>query len=435
MQQQQIRLAIIIIATIVSILIIINKPVKLGLDLKGGVRVMLEAQTSKDVPVITPDIMEAFRTAIERRVNALGVAETSVQIVGNKRLMIELPDVKDPQKAKEYIGQTAKLEFKKLKEGTNLSESEWVDTGVTGKDLQKASLGTTQAGSWEINFRLNATGAKKFGDLTRTLVGKPLAIFFNGKLVSSPTVQNPITEGAGVITGDFTYEKARDMVDLMNAGALPVAGKIIEENTVGPTLGIDSIDKSLFAGYLGIGLVALFMLGYYRLPGLVADAALVLYALFVFAIFKAVPVTLTLAGIAGFILSIGMAVDANILIFERTKEELRMGRTLFTAIKTGFDRAFTSIFDSNMTTLISCAFLFFLGTGIVKGFALTLAIGVLVSMLTAITVTQSFLQLVCGFEVFKNSWLYGVKAEEIAQVKTFEDTLPERAKRGVLKKR
>ena len=225
------------------------------------------------------------------------------------------------------------------------------------------------------------------------------------------------------------------MVDLLNSGALPVAGKIIEENTVGPTLGEDSLNKSWYAGMLGLLIVAIFMICYYRLPGIVADVALILYAIYTFAIFAAIPVTLTLAGIAGFILSIGMAVDANILIFERTKEEIRLGRTLYTAIETGFDRAFTSIFDSNVTTLISCAILFALGTGMVKGFALTLAIGVAVSMFTAITVTKTFLHLVSGAGPVQKPWLYGVKESEISQSKKYEDTKPRRAKMGVLKKR
>lgn len=219
-----------------------------------------------------------------------------------------------------------------------------------------------------------------------------MAIFFNGDMQSAPVIQEPILGGHAQISGGdsgFAYEEAKKMVDLLNAGALPVPAKIIEESLVGPTLGADSIAKSKTAGIIGIGLVMIFMLLYYRLPGAIADVALIIYSLLVFAVFKIVPVTLTLAGIAGFILSIGMAVDANILIFERTKEELKAGRTLFTAINAGFDRAFTSIFDSNMTTIITCVILYFLGTSIIKGFALTLIIGVLISMFTAITVTKT----------------------------------------------
>lgn len=430
MNNQQIKLGLIIVLVIISIWAIVSKPVTKGLDLQGGVRIMLEAQTSTDTPKITPEIMESFRTAMEKRVNALGVSESVVQPVGDKRLMIELPGFDDPEKAKEYIGKTAKLEFKELD-----PQGKWIETGVTGKELQKASVGTNQTGQWIIEFQLTSAGAKKFGELTTRLVEKPLGIFFNGEEISAPVVRSPITGGSGMIEGDFTFDKAKEMVDLLNSGALPVAGEIIEENTVGPTLGADSINKSWIAGLVGLFLVSIFMLGYYRLPGLVADIALVLYAVYTFAIFVSIPVTLTLAGIAGFILSVGMAVDANILIFERTKEELKLGRTLYTAIETGFDRAFTSIFDSNVTTLISCTILFALGTGMVKGFALTLAIGVLVSMFTAITVTKTLLHLVSGGGYLQHPFLYGVKAEDIAQTKTFEDTKPDRAKMGVLKKR
>ncbi|MEW5818819.1 MAG: protein translocase subunit SecD [Cyanobacteriota bacterium] len=434
MKTQQIFLIVIIIATIISIWVITQKQVVLGLDLKGGVRVMLEAQTSKDVPEIKPDIMESFQAAMEKRVNALGVAESVVQPVGEKRLMIELPGFNDPEKAKEYIGKTAKLEFKELVK-TDDGKIEWVDSGVTGKDLKKAMVGAdATTGAWKINFEMNAEGAKKFQKLTKKLIGKPLGIFFNGEEISAPTVQAVISQG-GEITGDFSHEDAKNMVDLLNAGALPVSAEIIEENTVGPSLGEDSLNKSWYAGMLGLAIVALFMLGYYRLPGFVADIALVLYALFTFAIFMAIPVTLTLAGIAGFILSIGMAVDANILIFERTKEEIKLGRTLYTAIETGFDRAFTSIFDSNVTTLISCSILFALGTGMVKGFALTLAIGVIVSMFTAITVTKTLLHIFCGAGYIQKPWLFGVKQSEISETKKFEETKPRRAKMGVLDKK
>lgn len=226
--------------------------------------------------------------------------------------------------------------------------------------------------------------------------------------------------------------RQKKIVDLLNAGALPVPAKIIEENTVGPTLGADSLAKSEMAGFIGLGAVMLFMVLWYRVPGLIADVALVIYSLIVFAIFKMVPVTLTLAGIAGFILSIGMAVDANILIFERTKEELKSGRTLFTAINAGFDRAFTSIFDSNMSTIITCVILYFLGSNIVKGFALTLAIGVLVSMFSAITVTKNFMHLMFGTGQLKHPALFGLKESDINEAYEASETKREKAKFGVL---
>ena len=222
------------------------------------------------------------------------------------------------------------------------------------------------------------------------------------------------------------------MVNLLNAGALPVPAKIVEENTVGPTLGADSIEKSKFAGIVGLGAVMLFMIAYYRLPGLIADVALIIYSLILFALFKTIPVTLTLAGIAGFILSIGMAVDANILIFERTKEELRAGRNLFTAINSGFDRAFTSIFDSNMTTIITCTILYLLGTSIVKGFALTLALGVIVSMFSAITITKNFMHLIFGTGELKYPALFGLSKDEIGKSYEATETKREKARFGIL---
>jgi preprotein translocase subunit SecD len=278
-------------------------------------------------------------------------------------------------------------------------------------------------------------GTKIFGNLTKRLVNQPMAIFFNGEYQSSPRINEPILSGKAQISGGnegFSAEEAKKMVDLLNAGALPVPAKIIEENTVGPTLGADSIAKSKVAGAIGLGLVMLFMIVYYRAPGIIADVALCLYGVFLFAIFKWVPVTLTLAGIAGFILSIGMAVDANILIFERTKEELRAGRTLFTAINSGFDRAFTSIFDSNMTTIITCTILYCLGTSIVKGFALTLAIGVIVSMFSAITITRNFMHLVFGTGKLEKPWLFGLTQDEIDQEYQAVETSREKAKFGIL---
>jgi len=445
MKKENILFLVILGLTVASILVILTKPTKLGLDLIGGSRLVLQAQTTNDVPEITEDVMDSLHFSIENRVNSMGVAETVVQKVGKTRLLVEIPNISDPQKAKEYLGKTANLEFKKQKEGFIKGEEKWVDgeliktegekiwvsTGVSGKDLKRAYVGSDTAGNWHVNFELNDAGAKKFAKLTTEIEGEPLGIFFDNELISAPTVRNAITGGAGYIDGVGSLEEVRQMVNLLNAGALPVPAKIIEENSVGPTLGLDSIEKSKIAGILGLGLVMLFMLLYYRLPGLIANMALVIYGLFVFAIFKIIPVTLTLAGIAGFILSIGMAVDANILIFERTKEELRIGRTLLKAINAGFERAFTSIFDSNMTTIITCAILYLLGTSIVKGFALTLAIGVLVSMFTAITVTKNFMILFFGYGELVPGW-FGLKDEEIGKAYTVQDTNPRKAKLGVI---
>lgn len=414
--------------------IIIVKPTKLGLDLVGGSRLVLEAQTTPTVAKITPEMMDSLRFAIENRVNKLGVAETVVQQIGEKRLLIEIPSISDLSKAKAFLGETAELDFKK--EGPVINgEQNWISTGLSGKDLSKALLSTSQNGQWVVDLQFNDKGTQKFADLTSKMVGKPMAIFFNGELKSAPVIREPIIGGNAQISGGengFEYEEAKNMVDLLNAGALPVPAKIIQENTVGPTLGADSIEKSKVAGIIGLSFVMLFMLVFYRLPGVIADVALICYGIILFALFKAIPVTLTLAGIAGFILSIGMAVDANILIFERTKEELRAGRTLFTAINAGFDRAWTSIFDSNMSTVITCTILYMLGSSVVKGFALTLAIGVLVSMFSAVTITKNIMHLVFGTGELRYPQMFGLRKDEIGKAFEAKETKREKAKFGVL---
>lgn len=434
MKNKLILFWVIVLIVIASVVTICVKPTKLGLDLVGGSRLVLEAQPANNA-VVTPDMMSSLQFAIENRVNKLGVSETVVQRAGDKRLVVEIPDVSDLNQAKAYIGETAELDFRKpvmLKDG----ETAWEKTGLSGKQLNRANLSTnSQNGQWVVDLEFDGEGTKMFAELTKKMVGQPMAIFFNGELQSAPVIREPITGGRAQISGGdsgFAYDEAKKMVDLLNAGALPVPAKIIEENTVGPTLGADSIAKSKVAGAIGLGFVMVFMAIYYRAPGLIADLALIIYGIILFALFKAIPVTLTLAGIAGFILSIGMAVDANILIFERTKEELRAGRTLFTAINSGFDRAFTSIFDSNMTTIITCTILYCLGTSIVKGFALTLAIGVIVSMFSAITITKNFMHLVFGTGKLKNPAMFGLREDEINAEYQAVETKREKAKFGIL---
>lgn len=389
----KVNLLIIVALVLFSIWTVVKdiKDVRLGLDLKGGTRLTLQAMPTEDVKKITPAVMESLHSVLERRVNGMGIGEAVVQRAGADRMLIEIPGVKDPEEAKSRLGRVGKLEFKKLNE-----QGQWVNSGVSGKDFTKADIGTKQNGEWIVLFELNPEGAKKFGELTAQLAPTraPLGIFFDDEQVSAPSVNEPILDGAGMIEGKFTHESAKELVDTLNAGALPVDINIIEENTVGPLLGQSSLKQSLFAGLIGLGLVLAFMLVYYRFMGLVAGIALLVYTLLTFAIYMSIGVTFTLAGIAGFILSIGMAVDANILIFERTREELKAGRSRWKAIEVGFDRAFPSIFDSNTTTLITCALLWFMGTGAVKGFALTLAIGVAVSMFSAITATRTFLYLI-----------------------------------------
>lgn len=435
MKNKLILFWIIMTITIASIFVDYKKPASLGLDLVGGSRLMLEAQTSASVPKITPEIMDSLQYAIENRVNAMGVGETIVQRIGTKRLLIEIPNITDTTKAKEFIGQTAQLEFKRpkiLSDGT----MEWESTGLTGKDLRKSLVGSAPTtGEWMVELEFNAEGAKKFSDLTKELTGKQMAIFFNDKLQSAPRVNEQISGGRAQITGGeggFEYNEAKEMVDLLNAGALPVGAEVIQEESVGPTLGQDSINKSKVAGIIGISVVMLFMILYYRVLGLISCFALIIYSLVNFAIFKLIPVTLTLTGIAGFILSIGMAIDANILIFERTKEELKMGRSLFTAINSGFDRAFTSIFDSNVSTIMTCLILYYFGASMVKGFALTLIIGVCLSMFSAITVTKNFMHLIFGSKEMKYPELFGLRKEDIENAYVAKETKREKAKFGVL---
>lgn len=433
---------VIVAIVIASIVTIYKKPTKLGLDLVGGSRIMLEARTTDTVRKITPEVMSRLQYAIESRVNKLGVSETSVAQVGDKRLLVEIPNVTDLKEAEAFLGKTAQLEFKQpvFDENKQPKRDEnglmmWESTGLTGEDLKSASIGSDQSGQWTVSLEFNGGGATKFAELTQKLVGQQMAIFFDNEEISAPVIREAIFGGRAEISGGssgFEYEEAERMVNLLNAGALPVPSEIIQENTVGPTLGSDSIEKSKFAAMIGIGFVMLFMIFAYRLPGLIADIALIVYGLILFALFKAIPVTLTLAGIAGFVLSVGMAVDANILIFERTKEELKAGRNLFTAINSGFDRAFTSIFDSNMTTILTCVILYFLGTSVVKGFALTLAIGVVISMFTAITVTKNFMHLIFGTGELKYPALFGLSKNDIGKGYEVQETKREKARFGIL---
>ena len=435
MKNKLILFWIIMALTCASIFILYKKPTSLGLDLVGGSRLMLEAQTSPSVPKITPEIMDSLQYAIENRVNAMGVGETIVQRIGTKRLLVEIPNITDTTKAKEFIGQTAELEFKRAIQKDDGS-IEWQSTGLTGKDLRKSNVGSVpSSGEWMVELEFNNEGAKKFSDLTKELTGKQMAIFFNGELQSAPRVNEQITGGHAQITGGeggFEFDEAKQMVDLLNAGALPVGAQIIEEESVGPTLGQDSINKSKIAGLIGISAVMIFMIIYYRVLGLISCFVLAIYAVMNFAIFKIVPVTLTLTGIAGFILSIGMAIDANILIFERTKEELKMGRSLYTAINSGFDRAFTSIFDSNVSTILTCLILYHFGASMVKGFALTLIIGVCLSMFSAITITKNFMHLIFGTSELKYPEMFGLKKEDIKDAYIAKETKREKAKFGVL---
>jgi len=384
-------------------------PYHLGLDLQGGAHLVYQADFSNIKVDSESDAMQGLRDVIERRVNAFGVGEPLVQVnrVGNYwRLIVELPGEKDVETAIKYIGQTPLLEFREprdasttqqildaQKQGQDLGEDPYFLPAVlTGRYLQNAQLEFDQnTNAPYIGVAFNGDGAKLFEDLTAKYIGQPIGIFLDGQLRSAPVVQDKIVGGKAVITGQFTLDQAKSIVRDLNSGALPVPIALVSQQTVEASLGQISLLASLRAGLIGLVVVALFMILWYRLPGVLAVIALLVYTSIVLALFKFIPVTLTVAGIAGFILSIGMAVDANILIFERMKEELRSGKPLQDAMQEGFARAWTSIRDSNVSSLITSAILYWLGTSVVRGFAFTLALGIVISMFTALTVTRTLL--------------------------------------------
>ena len=385
-----------------------NFPLKLGLDLQGGTQLVLETKMDKIDLADRDNALESAKDVIERRVNLFGVSESVIQtskVGDSRRILVDLPGIKNASEAANLVGKTAQLEFRELPASPSADSTasgalevfNAVPTGLTGKDLKRAKADPSndpQNPGYVVGLQFNEEGAKKFEEITRNNLSKPLAMFLDEEPISwpPPVVQAIIPDGNAQITGKFTAKEARQLAIQLNAGALPVPLKIESQSRVGPTIGADSIEKSLFATAIGLASVAFFMIVYYRILGVFAVSALLIYTLIVFAFFKLIPVTLTLAGIAGFVLSIGMAVDANILIFERIKEELRWGKPKHEALFAGFDRAWSSIRDSNVSSLITCAILFNFGTGAIRGFALTLAIGILISMFSAITVSRTFIR-------------------------------------------
>lgn len=394
---------------------------RLGLDLVGGVQALLEADLPKDVD-IDAEAMNTARTIVENRVNGLGVSEAVVQQAGDRRIVVELPGETDPEKALAILRQTGLLEFVDMSDisvdqaialvGTKIetdfaqgSEADDVledvplfPTVITGTGLENVGVTSNQAGEYEVAFELKPEEAVTFADYTANNVGTVLAIILDKEVISVPTINSAITDGQGVISGNFTPEAANALAVQLRYGSLPIPLKIVETRTIGPSLGQDSLQKSALAGGVGFTIVILFMALYYRLPGIIADVAIVIYAILAFALFRFIPITLTLAGIAGFLLSTGSALDANILIFERLKEELRSGRTIQQSVDIGWRRAWPSIRDSNVATLITCTILFWFGSQfgatIVKGFSLTLGLGVLVSLFSAIVISRTLLSLV-----------------------------------------
>ena len=384
---------------------------KLGLDLQGGSHLVYEADLKNVEKGEEAEAMQGLRDVIERRVNLFGVREPIVrtqQVKDSYRLVVELPGVKDVSEAIKMIGKTPYLEFREETEEEGTSSITFKPTKLTGKYLKKASLGFNQTTlEPQVLLEFNSEGAKLFKEITSRNVGKRLAIYIDDVLISAPVVREEISGGKAQITGNFTVEEARELARNLNAGALPVPIKLISQTSIGPTLGSISLQKSLKAGIWGFLGVILFMILVYRFSGVLAGLALMIYAGILLSLFKLIPVTLTLAGIGGAILSIGMAVDANVLIFERMKEERKAGESFQRAVEAGFSRAWPSIRDSNLTTLIVAVIMFSFGTSFVKGFALTLSLGILVSMFSALFITRTFLRSFIGLRLEKIKWLWG----------------------------
>ncbi len=432
-------------------------PVREGLDLQGGLQVVLQAKPVAG-QTLDGETLEGTRQTLERRVNGLGVSEPLIQTRGSDQIIIELPGIENPQDAIQILQQTALLEIidpqgQYLPQGTlvntTLGPAEDAtgssaatpaaspaaagsatpvagiqspsgpvyETIISGADLKDAYVTTGATGMNQVvGFELQGDASSKFFQYTSSHLGQPMSIVIDKQVISSPSINGAISS-QGIIEGVPPTE-VENMVIQLKAGALGVPLEVVQSRTVGPTLGRDSLDKSIFAGVVGLAIVALFMILYYRLPGVVSVVALLIYTAITFAIFKVVPITLTLAGIAGFILSIGMAVDANVLIFSRTKEDLRNGKTLSQAVESGFTHAWPSIRDSNITTMITTFILYlfgsYTGTSIITGFALTLFIGVVVSMFTAITVTRTLLRVVVAAGLTNESWWFGARHAAVA---------------------
>lgn len=419
-----------------SIYIIYKLPINLGLDLQGGTRLVLEGQATDKVKV-NDDSMAGAVAVIRNRIDALGVTEPVIQRKGSNQIVVELPGVKDPDRALKIIGDTALLEF---------VEAEWAPADesrltpakikafygpdayldkvksydrngqltndrpiilkravITGAMLKGAWPGVDEYGNPVVDIEFNGDGVRLFSEVTTRSVGRPLAIVLDKKIISAPNVREPIPSGRAQISGDFSVDEVQDMVIKLKAGALPIPVKLMETRVVGPSLGKDSIDRSKVAGIIGFALIIAFMILYYRLPGFLADIALGIYVPLTLACLCLLHTTLTLPGIAGFLLSIGMAVDANVIIFERLKEELRLGKPVRTSFDAAFERAFAAILDSNVTTVIAALTLFFVGTGTIRGFAITLSVGIGASMFTALTLTHMMMNILVDSKIVADS--------------------------------
>lgn len=396
----------------------------LGLDLQGGTQLILRLQTEKlpqgsNTPL---DVLnEQARKVIDRRINSLGVAEPVIQAIGSDKILLELPGVADLEQAQKVATQQAFLEFK-VPDDANPGQFKSLEPPLTGANLKPTFVTFEGQASSNpvVNFEFSSPDDQRWVDLSKQYVSKQVQILLDGKQVSAPQIREVFSSGKGIIEGGFTTQSAKELSLLLNSGALPVPLEIAQSSRIEPTLGAESVRQSVVAGLIGLILVAAFMIAYYRLPGVIAVIALLFYAILTYAAFRLIPVTLTLAGIAGFILSVGMAVDANVLTFERLKEELRAGKSLRTALDEGRTRAFPSIAYSNAATIVSSAILFYFGTGTVKGFALTLGIGVVVSFFTAVVVTQMLLHGVLGIPALRKRSLFGVEERTPAEPRRAE---------------
>lgn len=415
MKKGYIKALLIIVLVVLAILIDLPKgpnlkignwqkeiKVHLGLDLQGGTHLVYKLDTDKIDPKDTQDAINSAVDIIDKRVNALGVSEPIVQsakIANTNNIIVELPGIKNIDEATNLIGKTAQLTFWETDSNMELGSEEnlnigWKETGLNGSHLKKAEVRFDQnTGYPYISLTFNNDGKELFKEITQKNIGKPVAIVLDNEIISAPSVQSVIETGDAMITGKFSIEESKNLTKLLNAGALPVPIELVEQRNIGATLGIESVKTSLIAGLVGVLLVIIFMIIYYRFLGIISAIALIIYGLIVLALFKLIPVTLTLSGIAGFIISFGMAVDANVLIFSRMQEESRKGLPTNAVIDNGFKRALSSILDSNISTIITCVVLYIFTTGLVRGFALTLGIGVIVSMFSAITITRNLLKL------------------------------------------
>ena len=392
----------------------INQEIKthLGLDLQGGTQLILRLQYEKLPPgsnATRSELQNQAINVIDRRINAIGVSEPVIQGLGDDKILLELPGVTDIQQANDFATRQAFLEIKvpvKDKPGEYVS----LQPPLTGADLNPNGVFVTFEGTRPVvHFEFPGAAGNRWVQISKDYLNQRVQITLDGQEISAPVIQTVFTSGVGIIEGNFTTKTANELAIQLKSGSLPVPLEVIQSSRIEPTLGRDSVQQSVVAGIIGLLLVAFFMIAYYRLPGVLAVLALLYYAALTYAIFRLVPVTLTLAGIAGFLLSIGMAADANVLTFERLKEELRTGKSLRAAVEEGRKRAFPSIFYSNLATIMTAGVLFWFGTGTVKGFALTLAIGVFVSFFTAVIVTQMLLQWAIEFPALRKRRLYGVE--------------------------